>query len=1101
MRSDSFDEAIMDTELVPGGVGGPPPPDSASSRKVSERRKTEAWSESTDASWACVIPLKNIALIFYPTTRADAIESVSATYGYRRASPPGTVTSSAPAEFPGSSITPLLKSVLDVALSHDIVRIHLEQAATFDVDATYKFLWFNEFDTIAQYYDLVFQSAEFPGGTFTKRELSSSDTVVLLLRDSSGASGGAGPMEIPITLACGAGNSFLTATRCLGADGLPCPARYAQDNESRVYEDVDLAAILPPHSGMQNNIGLLFVVDYFHQVMSALFETKSWNTTLQDLNYAQDVGYALDMSSVSAFKGASPYLYDRDAYMLGVQVGDLQTNSLDACIATELTVGYYYTRAFVLRLIQDALIDQDLYGAASAPLIHLPPGLDTVMAPIFQSSISFTSGARHSTRTTRPSFYQHLGLTKLTMVEAQFKLGSLANRVLGSSMRMLQYMVFFPDLVSVYVSSTSASHDTQNYKLVGSTGSGINTFKNSVSANTLMIFPLRELPKEDAPPAKMWTDEAKYAAWYRNFEASNDSPLEILDPYLSAQAFDLGPILSADDFTRNRCHRAIFKVLGKVALLTLFKLSQPASYLMFMSEADEDTRTWMLSQIRKQEMTIETLSGERVAYPFRHGQFTSKDDGSNWVVAPLLSAMVEYLGIDAVLSAYLEELDDSFRLFVTSLNGVLRFADTDLYCGVHALGNGTELVGDSDSLDVIYGKIYPGLAKAAEDLLFKAPAIAANISNAMVAAGAEPVVIYREHIVGTAEVTQSTTGLGSPLYWQSTVLRAGLLKFWPLKTPLADTIRHVQSTTSCYDVLELRYLNVSKRCFGEPQNVQLRRNRYESEGLRKALLSNWSLAVMLNTIAGVLVFKYLGKLYQAYQITQFECLDVEVALQLNIQGNNVLTTSQCLLFLLASVPALLGFHMPNDYMFLPNYQSERVNPIAADVFVTLSMTWFMKIGFDLTNRCVRPTRPIDWMHQFRLRAVFVVLILVLRLLAPDDRSNASYQLLKLLLTCVMALFLGVLTTCVMFLPQRRGKIVDARQQQHDDVLSALVKQNLPLNRYGALGRTSKGWSRTGLIMEGWKLARTRDGQQVLRKDGGEIPLPRDVGTDGETTST
>lgn len=1069
-------------------------------------RRKRTWSQTfaiaivvVQALWAIAVPLKNVATVFYPTTRPDSARTTVLPYTYARTHEQVVA---------GKDVVPLLESVLEITLGNYAVRKELEASGSFDIDRIYSLLSLEDFAVVSQYYALVLQSSEFPGGTFTPRAFmpAAPDAKLSLVLRRSGASAAISDDQLlTLDIACSQELAFLQAVRCTGADGYPCPGDYAQENETRTFTDVDLRTLVNVNaSGLANNVGLLFVVDYFQQAMSALFASKDWTATLEALQFVQAPDEALGGSTMSAFYLNQPLLNEQDAFLVAVQAAAMETTQLDSCFASELIVGQFYTRTFVLDLIQRALVANAQYDAAATP-IHVPTTTAAVLAPVFAFDLRITSGAQFSPiATTTTRFLSHIEVAHELAATSRVKLDhtfNAATQVAGSSMRMLQYLAFFPELTSVFASTTlvrdASEHDVQTYKLLGATRSGINTFKEpSTGANAWMVFPLAELSDSERPSDAWWDDERAYAAWFATLEATlATAPFRVFDAHLRVTSETrVSPV---DDRSATRCHRALFKVLAKVAYVALTTASKPTSYLMFMSEVALDHRTWLLTRAFTEELAGENFFGGRVAFAYRNGPFTRKDDGSAWVLVPLLHAMLEHFGAATTLALVAEELEQSLAHFVKVTDGDLQFPDA-AYC--HVDGRDAALVVDaSDSIDDVVAKLAPGLEASVADLLALIPAMFAQMQAAMAAQHVADVSLSRDQVLGTPVVTASTEGVGAPTDWRPTALTAGLLKLWPSKTPLDVTVQQLRDATQCYRMLELRYLNVTTRCFAEPKSVLLRRRVVASEGMRTFFLNNWTMAVMLNTLASVIVLKYLEKLLRAWRVTKFECLDVEAALQLNLQGMGVLNISQSLLLLAATLPSLLGFHIAESATFLPFYSDEQLAKPLADLCVTLSMSWFVKVGFEFCNNRIRARRPADWVHTFRVRLCVLALLFVLRLAAPERAHDGPYLTTKLVVTCVVALLLGACSTAVVFLPERRGKVASGdHKASHDAVLAALVKQNLPLSRYGVLGRTSKGWSKAGLIVAGWKVAQTDHGDHVLlRKGAGEIllpPEPRDDST-------
>lgn len=1091
------------------------------------RRRTALAIVCLQALWAVAIPLKNVATTVYPTTRPDA--ATLSTLPYTFNSSASDLTS----EFPGRELPQLLRDVARIALTDPHVRAELESVGALDVDRIYKLVSLDELAVLAPFYALGLQSATFPAAAFTPRSFApqeeaqadETDGLTLLLRDSTTTA--ADPRDIDIQLACSSDRAFLTASRCTQQlNGDPCPAQFESQDDAevvRVYEGVDLRTIGTNSSGLANNIGLLYLVDYFQQAMTALLTARDWSTALSNLGFSQDVEVALTAGSASAVKNGTgaPYLLDTHAFIVGVRAALLETSRLDSCVASELVVAFFYSRAFVLRAIEDVLIDLDaLYDVAAGPSVVLPNNTEAVLEPMLQFNVTLSSGARAGPRTRRETvFLAHVHVATRTSVAVQFKFDrsvSSPTQIAGSSLRMVQQLTFYPELLSVFhydVASTTATssaaafdYDVQTFKLLGAGGAALDTFQEAMDgAGTAVVFPLYELEATEAQDS-WWDDEALYAGWFRDLEAETRAPMRLFDTYLNIQSVAVTDTSEDDD----RCRRALFKVVAKIVYLALVAASKPASYLMFMGDVAAGHRAWLLSAVYNDALVGETLFGaDRIGLTYRQTTQSRKADGSAWVVLPLLSSMVNALGKDATLDALTRELDDSFTAFaVGSTNGVLHFPDTRS-CRVSGLTT-VETVSEGDSLDEMYTKISSGLLSGVEDLVVAATALNAEMQAAVASQlVGEPVSIEDVQILGDSVVTVDSEGRGAPAPqttpWNFTALTAGLRMLWPAATPPNATVARFRASTRCYSMLELRTLNETTRCVLESRSVRVRRDVFVSEPLRKFFLGLWSFAILLNTLAGGVVVKYLRKLERAWDATKFERLEPHVARQLGLQATGVLKISQGLLLLAASVPALLSLHASSDPVFLPFFEDERPSKIATDILVTLSMTWFWKVGFETANDWLAPLRshrqhdtPVDWGRAFTLKWLSMLLVLVIRLATRDGGSDGRFHMRKLVGTCLGSLALGVVSSAVLVwtpAAQRRTKVVadDASKTDHDAVIAALVQQQLPLHRYGVLGRTAEGgWSKAALIVEGWRLARrAADGREVLRKGAGEILLPKD----------
>lgn len=739
-------------------------------RRRQWRRRAAVALVALQALWAVVISLKNIGVTMNPPTRPDQTSLSAQTYAFNASSSGSEVS-----VFLGSELMPLIRQVARSTLGSQSARRELERAGSFDLDRVYSLLPLDDFAAVAQFYALEMQSAAFPAVAFTPRPIptssSSSDAsslVTLVLSDSTTTS----TNSVEIQLACSQGSAFLPAMKCTQtANGEPCPegATVSSDGDDQVanstlysfysFTDVGLLSTTTGGdalSGLRNNVGLLFVVEFFSQAMSALLAARDWENALQDLAFAQSVDEALPVGSASAFTASSegnsaPYLLATDAYLVGVRAALMQSSLLDSCVASELTVALFYSRTPILHEIRQVLLELELYNVRSGPSILLPGNSDAVLAPMWESNVSLTSGARASTaqREDTRFFGSLVRVATREFADATFKAdrSSVSSmQVSGSSLRMVQYLSFFPGLVSAFSYGTRqvqsgnsadgvTDYDFQSFALLGAAGAGINTFQESVAgAGSAMVFPIAEIPdseSSDNVDDSWWDDETRLASWFRALEAdATSAPFGVFGSNLTIQS--VAPSIVTDGNTDTRCHRALFKVLAKITYLSMVAASKPASYLMFMGDVDEDHRAWLLRNIDTEELFGETLfgAGDRVGLPFRSGKFTRKDDGSAWVIVPMLESMIDAFGRDDVLALLTRELDDSFGAFVAgSSGGVLHFPDAR-YCHVSGIGTAIDgttslVVTTSDSLEEIYAKISSGLAASLEALLDEIPALAA----------------------------------------------------------------------------------------------------------------------------------------------------------------------------------------------------------------------------------------------------------------------------------------------------------------------------------------------------------------------------------------
>jgi hypothetical protein len=289
--------------------------------------------------------------------------------------------------------------------------------------------------------------------------------------------------------------------------------------------------------------------------------------------------------------------------------------------------------------------------------------------------------------------------------------------------------------------------------------------------------------------------------------------------------------------------------------------------------------------------------------------------------------------------------------------------------------------------------------------------------------------------------------------------------------------------------------------------------------LRNIIFSNWSISLVLNAIAIFIAAGFISRLWHAWRITHFQDINVWVALQLNFQGLGVLSFPQIALLAMSTIPLLLGFHLPVDNVFIVDSAMQRWPKVIKDIFVTLSVSWFNRLGYEIVNHFIFLRQVSIWFSHFRMRALSMSLILILRIATPDKMQEADYELMKLIFTVFIAMVLGALSALMPLYRQHYrhwgnnilclGYSVApsaSRSSKRDNiVVASLQKHGMPLNKHGLLGFSYRqhGWALVGLLVEGWELAeRTKQLQQtqsttrarsqyVICKGMCRIPVPTD----------
>lgn len=337
--------------------------------------------------------------------------------------------------------------------------------------------------------------------------------------------------------------------------------------------------------------------------------------------------------------------------------------------------------------------------------------------------------------------------------------------------------------------------------------------------------------------------------------------------------------------------------------------------------------------------------------------------------------------------------------------------------------------------------------------------------------------------------------MGSPVFWTPTAFTAGILKLWPKTPPPSSVIEAYRSATTCYATLELRYLNESVRCWVEPNNVRKIRVEQKSVLMAQIVFSIWATSLVLNAIAAFIAMAFVNRLVTAWRLTKFRCVNIWVALQLNFQGFGVLSFAQTVLLTLSTVPLLIGYHIPVDNVFIVNQGTQQhMSKLFKDFIVTMSASWFFRLGFEVANHFVALQQVSYWFSNFRLRVLSALIVFVVRVATPDKMHSPAYEMAKFSLTCSGMALLGVCCAVVPAYRQARPitMVAPMETKSQNIVVASITKHGMPLNKFGLIGFSRRGWSLAGLIVEGWQVVKHHGKNQLVAVKGiCRIPLAVD----------
>ncbi|DAZ95608.1 TPA: hypothetical protein N0F65_000091 [Lagenidium giganteum] len=990
--------------------------------------------------WALAIPVKNVVAISTPSFVADAITTIT------NASYPGFDRNATPT-FTGPLVLELVQSVLELSLGDDMIRRKFEERGDFVIDDLGSILQPDQHKTFALYYGLVLESSEVLAAKYTPRE----ETIIIQNPTTN--------QNTTITLSCSAEKQVLQGMLCTdGLTGGPCDDSSFDSGLPKAttkLAPIDIAALVGTNDGWHNNVGLMTFVDFFHQIMRQLFAKQRWAEAWLSYQAYSVVynPYRLDVPFSS-----DNYLIMPDEATLWVNDGAyLQYNKtkFESCALSEIVLGYVYVRRYVLDMIQSRLLHYQLYHA-DVDRLETTAFIKDRAAIIFDANVSVTIGAGFSrfenTQRTLAMFPMTKKATSSVLLKRDRAMQGAM--LMGSSVRHMWYMMRYPNSFYSFMTPVVRGDTVElQYRQIGSWHSGFNGMKFDFTRNVMAVIKLSERTKAEGTGIDVdWlAQEQQFADWYRDFEVR---PGELVDLVTT----HFGP-LAVDSQTQTQCYQGLLRKIAQVAWIMALRAKPVMNHLVYTAmESGGGPAGWTLKQMLVNEIVVENSYGYRTSIPYVRATI-SPNLGNAWPMIPLLNALRIGLGNAAVKAMLLAEMNTTYNALIELEAGYTQFRDV-VFCPI---GSGKHGVTKYDDKGSMYDKIYPSLQAVINDLI----ELVEDIHHQMEAEVApvqvrqELVTYNRHHSIFNFE--------GSPVFWQNNALQVGLMRLATKEAPFPSNLERLRATYVCYNTLELRYLNVSSKCWNEPNSVEESRTKRESEGLRVLLSCTWSMGMMLNVIGAYVAMDHAHVLFRSWILSGKKPIPMRLALGLGIQCLGVLRTTRVIMMALGVIPLIISYHLPVDGEFRESTAYDYPHWLI-ELIVVMSMTWFVRLGMEL-GRCFLHLEFFDrWFFVTapRLRYLCPFAIALLRTSMPVKQGDFNRGILKLCTCCVLSLVMGF----VLIILTRVLKNEDSTP----DRLSQLFAQ-AKLNRawHGTLAQTLDGWTHIGLLYEGWQVVKGRKG--------------------------
>ncbi|RHY05891.1 hypothetical protein DYB36_004723 [Aphanomyces astaci] len=968
--------------------------------------------------WTLAIPIKNVLIIPYPQFRSDDLSTSKQPYeGY---DPDGNLT------FSGDQVHALLLDVLAISFRNAQVRAIFQQKEDFAIDKLGQVLSPIDHKTMAQYYTLVFQSSEFPGGVFTERE----DRVVSAQAD--------GTKQV-YTIGCRGDQTLMGGTTCIDANGLPCDDSAWGDTQTRTLKDVDFTPLLNG-TGWQNNIGLLGLVEYFHYYMRLVFAKQNWAAVVASKNL--DMGYIQvdDEGNVVEV----PVIFN-----LATQSSRaiaLNSSKIWNCLATEALLGEAYLANYTLGLIQSVLIEQNLYNATT--LVTKSQIVTERALVVLRGSIRITSGAgyagsRDTIKLLGNTIMTHTSVSSINLKRDRPMTGS---QLMGSSMRNIMYMGYYPNsYYSVLKIFPNGSDFVFQSRALGGMFSGYNGFKFDFVHNTMTNFKLaeRSVAAGSGYAYDWFAQERDIAAWYSKYESHRGNNL-----------IDKAALRFGASSGSTACLQALFKRIAQASWLVLLQWHPTSEHLAFMSvNAQSTPEIYFFKQMLKNEIVAENSYGYRVPQPF-NPTHVSAAFGTAWPMIPILSALVLKHGAAAVAANVLEKLNTTFLQLVDFTSGSFHFHDVS-QCSL------SNTITADDTAESTYSKMYLPLALLIDDILAEVESIRVRMELEL----GQSIQVRGEYINDT-RTNSIFKYVGPPVYWSHTPLSVGLLRLSTKSSPDEGIVNKLlKNSLVCYDVLETRYLNVSTRCWSELGNINETRAQYNSEALRTLLLSVWSMGIVLNLFAAVVALSYARRMIHVAKVTGLN-ESWRTLLFIDVQEFGMSPFTKCALMACSAAPFMFGYQLPQDSEYIAHSSNSYLGSIYLDeLMVSLGITWFIRLGTDIGMSLVQlQDKSVTLGHRvFGVRAVVFSGVYLLRILNTTTDRTYNRAMSSLALSCALSTVAAIVATQGSYMYFKRTPTCN------DAVISAALQRAgvSAVELQGVLQHRGTEWSYMRMVLHGW----------------------------------
>ncbi|GLE07239.1 hypothetical protein PINS_up017262 [Pythium insidiosum] len=802
-------------------------------------------------------------------------------------------------------------------------------------------------------------------------------------------------------------------------------------------------------------------IEFFHQTMRQVFAKKKWSDALllyQETSVFHNP-YRFDIPFTS-----DHHLIMPDETALWINEGaylKLGKSKFVSCAHSEVILGYVYVRRFVVDLIQSTLVKYDVYSAKSA-LVETPDFIKERASVVFDAKLSVTIGAGYSSFSDVTHHLARLKMTEKATSTVLLKRDRAMSgaMLVGSSVRHMWYVVKYPNSFYSYM-VPEIRDDTVylQYRQIGAWHSGFNGMKFDFTRNVMAVLKLDERPRAEGTGIDVdwFAQEQAFADWFRAYELQTGGLVDLVQHHFGD--------MSVSRDKQVACYQGLLRKIAQVSWVMALRYKPVLNHLVYTAmEAGGDPAGWTLKQMLLAELVVENPYGFRTPISYVRTEI-SPSLGNAWPMVPLLNALRTALTSAVVKEMLLTEMNVTYNALIEFEAGDTQFRDV-VFCPI---GADTMGVLKTDDKPMMYNRIYPALQRLVSDLIDRVDTIHKQMEAdvAPVQVRQEFLAYNRHHAIFNYE--------GSPIFWQNNALQIGLMRLATKEAPFPADLAPVRASIVCYNTLELRYLNVSSKCWNEPGSVEETRIRKFAAGLRIIMFSTWSMGVVLNVIGAYVALDYTYRLVWCWVQSRMKPIPLALALDLDIQGVGVLSMSRCAIMAFGVIPLIVSYHLPADEEF--KRKSNDYPKWIIEIIVAFSMTWFVRLGMELGRYFVVMEYFNRWFYvtTTRLRHLCVIITAMIRLGIPVQHGDFNNGILKLCVSCGVSFLMGFVLVVL-------SRVFRSEGDMPRDRVSVLFAE-AKLNRvwHGTLGQTIHGWSHFGLLYEGWQVVRRHDKSLSLVK--------------------